>query len=142
VAYVDALGRTRVEEIARELESGKMPAEILEHIELMQIVGLRLDTIGSKFAARWTEEDFKTSIEVAIEVNTTMQPDRDFRVNIFIKDLGYGERHIQRRIQVTVTLRPHRDSRLSPVKCGHAWMIKRIFPIKAWFNNSKVEAYA
>jgi len=137
----DVLPRERVDEIEASLKDGKLPSEVLTIPELQRIVGRRFDTMVPGLVRRMDEASFKETIEVAIEVNTTMQPIRDFVVtDVFIKDMGWGDGVIQRRVSGKVLL--NSPEPIEPMSFGHAYLSPIVRPVRAWFNNHKVEAYA
>jgi len=137
----DVLPRERVDEIEASLKDGKLPSEVLTIPELQRIVGRRFDTMVPGLVRRMDEASFKETIEVAIEVNTTMQPIRDFVVkDVFIKDVGWGDGVIQRRVSGKVLL--NSPEPIEPMSFGHAYLSPIVRPVRAWFNNHKVEAYA
>ena len=137
----DVLPRERVDEIEASLKDGKLPSEVLTIPELQRIVGRRFDTMVPGLVRRMDEASFKETIEVAIEVNTTMQPIRDFVVtDVFIKDMGWGDGVIQRRVSGKVLL--NSPEPIEPMSFGHAYLSPIVRPVRAWFNNHKVEVYA
>ena len=137
----DVLPRERVDEIEASLKDGKLPSEVLTIPELQRIVGRRFDTMVPGLVRRMDEASFKKTFEVAIEVSTTMQPIRDFVVtDVFIKDMGWGDGVIQRRVSGKVLL--NSPEPIEPMSFGHAYLSPIVRPVRAWFNNHKVEAYA